>query len=379
MVTEASDKQDEILIITLLFFGIACVAVALRCYVRTRLLKAFGADDAIAVCSLFLLCVGVVFTALGINSGFGQHIDSMTMEHYLRGLKYWCFSEIIYPPTIAVIKISIALYLVRIAVKPIHIYIIYVSMTIFLLYTTAFFAFLLLQCRPISFYWRRFEGATDGHCLDPSMIAGMAYGHGAVNVLTDFTLGIIPAFIVADLQITTRTKAAVAMTLALGSIASVCTLTRIAYINDLLHTSDYLYSIADVIILSIVEAAVGLIASCLATLKPLIRSFLDWSEKSIGSSGGLHTRMMDGMNRRRTKMYDTELNLRPDLAIVGFTTTVISSNGRESPPLHASISQTMDVKSDVWLSPSSHGSQKSHRGLESGNGDQAAVPACQIK
>ncbi|TGO83633.1 hypothetical protein BPOR_0615g00010 [Botrytis porri] len=87
MVTEASDKQVEILIITLLFSGIACVAVALRCYVRTRLLKAFGADDAIAVCSLLLLFVGVVFTMLGIDSGFGRHIDTMTMEHYLRGLK----------------------------------------------------------------------------------------------------------------------------------------------------------------------------------------------------------------------------------------------------------------------------------------------------
>lgn len=89
--------------------------------------------------------------------------------------------------------------------------------------------------------------------------------------------------------------------------------------------------------------------------------------------------MVGGMNRRRTRMYDTELNLRPDLAIVGFTTTVISSNGRESPPLHSSISQTMDVKGDLWLSPSSHESQKSHRRLESGNGDEAAVPACQIK
>lgn len=89
--------------------------------------------------------------------------------------------------------------------------------------------------------------------------------------------------------------------------------------------------------------------------------------------------MVGGMNRRRTRMYDTELNLRPDLAIVGFTTTVISSNGRESPPLHSSISQTMDVKGDLWLSPSSQESQKSHRRLESGNGDEAAVPAYHIK
>lgn len=116
------------------------------------------------------------------------------------------------------IKTSIALYLIRIAVKPIHIYTIYIPMSLFLVYTIAFFIFLLFQCKPIPFYWRRFEGATDGHCLEPSIVAAMAYGHACLSVLTDLTLGIIPAFIVADLHITTRTKTAVAMTLALGSM-----------------------------------------------------------------------------------------------------------------------------------------------------------------
>lgn len=91
-------------------------------------------------------------------------------------------------------------------------------MSLFLVYSAAFFLCLILQCRPISFYWRRFEGATDGHCIQANAVAALAYGHAALSVLTDITLGIIPAFVVADLQITTRTKTAVAITLALGSM-----------------------------------------------------------------------------------------------------------------------------------------------------------------
>ncbi|RAL58151.1 hypothetical protein DID88_002355 [Monilinia fructigena] len=298
---EAPEKQNQILIITLIFSIIACVAVALRCYVRTKLLRAFGPDDVLAVCSLFVLGAGVIITLLGVDSGFGQHINGMKLDHFIQGLKYWCFAEIIYPPTIAVIKSSIALYLVRIAVKP-----------------------------------RTFKSQT-------------------------------------------RTKTAVAITLALGSIASVCTLTRISYIKDLLDTHDYLYAISNVITLTIVEAAVGLTASCLATLKPLIRSFLDWSEKSMHSTGALHTRMMDGIGLGRTKLDDTELHLRPDLKIIGFTTTVISSNGRESPPTtHTSLSQPVDDKGEAWYTP--HGSPNSHMRPGSGNGlMEAAEPAYHIR
>ncbi|KAI9648161.1 hypothetical protein NHQ30_002793 [Ciborinia camelliae] len=302
----------------------------------------------------------------------------MPLERFVQGMKYWCLLEVVYPPTVAVVKSSIAFYLIRIANKPIHIYTIYVSMAIFLAYTAAFFFFLLLQCRPITFFWTRLQGETNGHCAKAEVIAGLAYGHGAVSVMTDLTLGIIPAFIVVDLQINTRTKVAVAMTLALGSIASVCTITRLAYIQTLLTDNDYLYSISTIITLSIVESAVAITASCLATLKPLVRSFLDWTEKSIGGSGTLHTRIIDNMSRKRTRVDDTELNLRPDLKIVGFTTTVISSNGRDSSPSgHGSLDQTLDAKTYALYTP--HGSPMSGRlGSESGL-MQAAEPAYHIK
>jgi hypothetical protein len=115
-----------------------------------------------------------------------------------------------------------------------------------------------------------------------------------------------------------------------------------------------LTSRSNVIILSVVEMAVGIIACCLATLKPLLRSFLDWSDNSLGgSTGQLGSRMMGGLStRRRTRRAgDPDLELRPDLKIVGFT-TIISSNGRESsPPGHSSLNRSVDIKTETWYAP----------------------------
>jgi hypothetical protein len=149
---------------------------------------------------------------------YGMFFPCYSGGYPLNYLQFWCLAEILYVPTVALIKCSIALYLIRIAVKPIHIWTVCLSMAIFLAYSVGFFVVLLMQCRPISFYWRQALGDTDGVCWDTKTVAGVAYGHGGTSVLTDITLGIIPAFIVADLQITKRTKVAVAFTLALGSV-----------------------------------------------------------------------------------------------------------------------------------------------------------------
>ncbi|QSZ36343.1 hypothetical protein DSL72_006219 [Monilinia vaccinii-corymbosi] len=380
MSTEAADKRSTILSVTVIFFLIACLAVSLRCYVRIKLLRAFGPDDVLTLCSLFLLLSGVVLILMGLGRGFGQHIGDLSVEHYVVGVKYWCLAQISYPPTVFIIKSSIALYLVRIAIKPIHVYTIYISMVLFFVYNVVFFVFLIAQCRPVSFFWRQFEGATDGHCIPGKTIAAIAYGHAALSILTDIILGIIPALVVSDLQISTRTKAAVAMTLALGSIsASICTLTRMTYIADLLTGYDYLYAISNVIILTIVESAVGITACCLATLKPLIRSFLDWSERSMNSTGAFHTRVKDRMGTGRTKVDDAELQLRPDLKIIGVTTTIITSIGRDSPPgfRHSGFGPIPEDGNEPSYSP--YGSVNSRQRVGSCGGVIQAEPACHIK
>lgn len=45
-------RSQSIFIVTTVFLGISFIAVCLRCFVRIRLVKAFGWDDAFMVCAM---------------------------------------------------------------------------------------------------------------------------------------------------------------------------------------------------------------------------------------------------------------------------------------------------------------------------------------
>jgi hypothetical protein len=48
----AEDRGPQVAAVAILFLTLSWVAVSLRCYVRTVLMKSFGADDWLAVASL---------------------------------------------------------------------------------------------------------------------------------------------------------------------------------------------------------------------------------------------------------------------------------------------------------------------------------------
>lgn len=48
----AEDRGPQVAAVAILFLALSWVAVSLRCYVRTVIMKSFGADDWLAVTSL---------------------------------------------------------------------------------------------------------------------------------------------------------------------------------------------------------------------------------------------------------------------------------------------------------------------------------------
>jgi hypothetical protein len=60
----------------------------------------------------------------------------------------------------------------------------------------------LVQCYPLSNWWT----AEKAGCIDPSIIVQATYTASALNSLADWTFGILPFFIVRDLNMSRRTK-----------------------------------------------------------------------------------------------------------------------------------------------------------------------------
>jgi hypothetical protein len=84
------------------------------------------------------------------------------------------------------------------------------------------FLYGILQCRPPSEFWRQTTQdnmqISHGTCVDPKTTSNIDYAHAAFFAAVDFTLAIIPLFIVWNMRVAKSTKAYVAFILGLASM-----------------------------------------------------------------------------------------------------------------------------------------------------------------
>ncbi|KAF1846663.1 uncharacterized protein K460DRAFT_356309 [Cucurbitaria berberidis CBS 394.84] len=249
------------------FVSFAFVAVVLRVYVRARIVKAFGYDDAFMV---FALLSHIMFAGCaigGIRWGTGRHMDTLSNEEILKALRYWWLCYIAYCWAMIASKISIGLFLLRVTVSRIHRYIIYTAMGLTVLTGLLFFFVTLLQCSPISFFWNK---GIKGHCLSIDVIIALTFLYSGISVICDFTFAILPMFLVWGLNMSVRTRVVLIPVLGMACVASVAVVVRLGYVMDF-KNPDFLYATVNIAIWSDIEQGLAITAGSLATLRPLFR------------------------------------------------------------------------------------------------------------
>lgn len=230
--------------------------------------------------------------------------------------KMWWTCEPLYVLTNMAIKASIAIFLLRICVHRSHKITIWIVTGVTEIYSLFFFLLFVLQCRPTSLFWLRYtSNPPEGSCLDAKVVSNAFYGYSAISCWTDWTFSILPIFLVWKLQMNLRMKISVVLILAAGAMydwspsfpsiifvfslpislvltqanainsASSATIVRFPYLYSLTDIEDFLYSTSDVAIWSTVETGLGITASGVATLRPLLRTFFGGSTaQSNGTS-----------------------------------------------------------------------------------------------
>ena len=128
-------------------------------------------------------------------------------------------------------KVAIGLFILRVATKPLHIWIIRIVMAAAVIFGGAFAVVVLFQCHPINTFWHLDK--REGRCININIIMGLTYAISALNVIADWTFAILPAFIVKDLQMSRRQKGMVAGILALAALGSTATVVRLPFIYTL--------------------------------------------------------------------------------------------------------------------------------------------------
>lgn len=170
------------------------------------------------------------------------------------------------------------------------------------LFGTAYLLLAIFQCRPTNAWWIQKhappESKSYGWCFSNPTVVAVTFVSCSLNAVADCTFGIIPIFMVKDLQMPWKQKRLVACILGFANIACVATIVRTPFTIKFFKDNDFLYETRTFALLSTIEPGVGIAAVCTATLRPLLQSVL-----GVSSSGWFSVQRVPGDNGKTGGSY----------------------------------------------------------------------------
>ncbi|KAJ5960944.1 uncharacterized protein N7479_008094 [Penicillium vulpinum] len=347
-------RSLAIFIVSIVMMSISIITVSLRSFVRLNILRAFGWDDALMVAALILFIILNACCIVGSSNGVGHpRAEFISTEIYQRALIWWWLGQMLYIWASVVAKISIALALLRLAVKKSYRLILWSIIATVITIGLMFWFVLLFTCNPISHFWRQVDGTSTGTCLHMSTIVNIAYFYSSVTILCDIALGLLPAFLIWKLQMNSRTKFAVGGILGLGAIASVAVICRIPFLR-FYADENFLYTTYQIAIWSIIETGLGIIAGSLVTLRPLFRWLLDenstLNHKSSREGKYCGPYRLSSLKSEPTKGSQNTKYWRPDVDPDDNKTVIVVSSQRKN-KLSISNSSQEALNPEPGISP----------------------------
>ncbi|KAM4056086.1 integral membrane family protein [Hirsutella rhossiliensis] len=302
------DGVSALIITCAVLLPLTWIAVGLRTYTRAVLTRSFQIDD------WFMLIAQVIFTATcamiieGTRRGLGKHNAAVTdPDDLVAALMWQAIATAVYVLNMVFIKLSIGVFLLRLAVWTAYKWILWISLVVFTLWGLGIFIWNIFQCTPVAKQWDfRIER---GFCASPDAIIASAYALSVLTVLSDWLYALLPVPMVWNVKMTKQAKWTVVAILGLGIFASIATLIRLKFLNKLQDTGDLLYSAVDAMIWTIVEPGVAIFASSLATVRPLLRVFRIRGFTSGGRSSAGRTQNSE-MSTARGYSNDNKMSTR---------------------------------------------------------------------
>lgn len=254
--------------LTLLFTILSTLFVLLRSYVRIISKRNYGWDDGVIVVALVLSFVSAVFISLAVSAGYGKHFSSLSEAHLIKSTKWFSLSIPICVSSLAVSKISICLFLLRLISKatarPEHVFL-YSTIAVMAVNAVTMVGYSLGQCHPVQKQW---DQALPGHCHKPVLYNHATVANGAINAIGDFALALFPTLILKDLKLQLRKKITLACLMGFGIVCGALAVARTILSAKIAHHSDDIYHSVGLGILGKTEEHLSIIVACVPTLKP---------------------------------------------------------------------------------------------------------------
>ncbi|KAL2205543.1 hypothetical protein CC79DRAFT_1371353 [Sarocladium strictum] len=274
------------------FHVLAFIFVALRIWVRTKMVRAFGIDDGLIIVAALLALGAWICLFLQIPHGLGRHgiVISVEDRTKMEQINFWK-AVISDGLAVGILRVSIAISLLRLSRDTKwYRWSLYALIGFVVLYTIQAIAWLFVYCTPYSGWWEfQWMNPWDPRCHDFNLFLSLTYWNIACNIFTDVMLGALPVPIIWKLQMKLRVRLYVIGVLNLGYFAVLMGILKAVY---MLTTGGDIDSTFDLWVhfWQNLQLNIGIIAACASFLRPLVGRFLKLNTSAINyyQSGSNH-------------------------------------------------------------------------------------------
>ncbi|KAH6995176.1 hypothetical protein EDB80DRAFT_815319 [Ilyonectria destructans] len=289
---------------TIMFTITTAVMIVLSGYIRT-VNRLNGAEDYLMYIPGVLNIGHNAAVMYGCFTGIGTREAELNIPISIEAAKMVTIWQLFYVVGSPFITISICMTLIRVATQQRYTYPLYAVCGLSVAMTLMAFIAVFIQCAPFEASW-----TGQAKCISVDVIIIPTYIFSAVNIFVDWTVAIMPGFILWNLQLRRKLKIICSGILGLGVLASIATIIRMPYVLGYAAKTDKLHKTGFVILWTVVELGLG-IAGSLPSMRNLFKTLA--KDKSSGDKTSFGTDLVTiGASRQngaeRGPMYDCELN-----------------------------------------------------------------------
>ncbi|KAK3718219.1 hypothetical protein LTR37_005334 [Vermiconidia calcicola] len=178
----------------------------------------------------------------------------------------WFWASVwIYYLALCFVKLSILLQYLRVFPQDKFRTACYVLMAVIVAYSCGTVFSAVFACTPVAYFWDR---SLDGSCVNQTAVW---FANASINIVTDICTAILPLPVLKSLPIPTKQRYALMVVFSLGGFTCIVSILRLQSIYVVSQTKDITWNNPLAAIWSSTEVNVGIICSCLPTLKGCVK------------------------------------------------------------------------------------------------------------
>ncbi|KAK0621961.1 hypothetical protein B0T17DRAFT_642347 [Bombardia bombarda] len=209
----------------------------------------------------------VVSTAVATKNGFGKDIWTLPFESVTRFVLASYILGILYFLLLALIKMSLLFMYLQIFPERAVQRLLWGTIAFNAVFALVIELLFIFQCRPIPYAWLGWDGESEGTCISVNAIG---WASGIISVILDIWMLAIPLWQIKKLKMHWKKKAVAGLMFMVGTFITVVSIIRLNTLFGFSLSSNPTLDSFNVGVWSTIEISVGIICTCMPTLRKII-------------------------------------------------------------------------------------------------------------